>query len=475
MAKPFHNGNSAERSGDTERRARKTGQFISAVGRFKRWLSADPARQSGDAGGTGRHGGETLTVRPRRVLIVSAFVLPHVGGVEVIVEQQAASLAEEGFDVTVVTSDPKGSSADEAVDARDAERSFRVVRNRAWNGLERRGIPYPVWRVGGYARLFRLVRESDVVHVHDVTYLSSLCAAVLARLARRPLIVTQHVAVVAHDAGMVEMVQRAVYGTWGRLVWRWAGWIVVYNPIVSRFLEEFGVDAGKIRLVYNGIDTAYFSPDDGSNRRRVRERYGLPSERSVVLFVGRLVPKKGVDRLIAARGSEYHIALVGSGTVPSLPEGVTCLGPLERHELRDLYRAADLFAFPAVGEMLTLVMQEAMACGLPVVATDEPDYAAYRFGPDDIALVPPDTAGLKAALQSLLADPARLARMQAAARRVASERFEWRTNAAQLMSLYEDTDVPDVASAAGVPENAATVVDRLDVDEPASGSVPAED
>ena len=319
-----------------------------------------------------------LPGRPRRVLIVSAFVLPHVGGVEVIVQQQAASLAEEGFDVTVVTSDPKGSPADGSADARAPEPPYRVVRNRAWNGLERRGIPYPVWRVGGYARLFRLVRESDVVHVHDVTYLSSLCAAIFARVARRPLILTQHVAVVAHDKGMVELVQRAVYGTWGRVVWRWAGEVVVYNPIVRRFLVDFGVDARKIRLVYNGIDTAYFSPGDGTERRGVRARYGLPAETPVVLFVGRLVPKKGVDRLIAARGSEYHIALVGSGTVPSLPPGVTCLGPIERDELRDLYRAADLFAFPAVGEMLTLVMQEAMACGLPVVATDEPDYAAYR-------------------------------------------------------------------------------------------------
>ncbi len=357
-----------------------------------------------------RHDGET---RPRRVLIVSAFVLPHVGGVEVIVEQQAASLAEEGFDVTVVTSDLSGSrvqgsvgSQDRSVGFRDPAPPHRVVRNRAWNGLEHRGIPYPVWRAGAYARLFRLVRESDVVHVHDVTYLSSLSAAIFSRLAGRPLIVTQHVAVVAHDKGVVEMVQRAVYGTWGRLVWRWAREIVVYNPIVRRFLVGYGVDARKVRLVYNGVDTAYFSPGDGSERHRVRSRYGLPLEIPVVLFAGRLVPKKGVDRLIAARGSGYHIALVGSGTAPTLPEGVTCLGALERHELRDLYRAADLFAFPAVGEMLTLVMQEAMACGLPVVATEEPDYSAYRFGPDDIALVPADTASLKAALQSLLADSA---------------------------------------------------------------------
>ncbi len=382
---------------------------------------------------------------------------------------------EEGFDVTVVTSDPSGSPVEESVDSRDREPSHRVVRNRAWNGLEHRGIPYPVWRASGYARLFRFVRDSDVVHVHDVTYLSSLCAAVFSRLAHRPLIVTQHVAVVAHDKVVVEMLQRAVYGTWGRLVWRWAGEIVVYNPIVRRFLVEFGVDARKIRLVYNGIDTAYFSPGDGSDRHRVRNRYGLPSERPVVLFVGRLVPKKGVDRLIAARGSEYHIALVGSGTAPILPAGVTCLGPLERQELRDLYRAADLFAFPAVGEMLTLVMQEAMACGLPVVATDEPDYAAYRFGPDDIALVPADTAGLKAALLSLLADPARLARMQAAARSVAVERFEWRANAAQLKSLYEDTDAPDDPPAAGDLAESATVVDRFDADESAPAPFPVED
>ena len=377
VAKPFHNGNSAERSGDTERRARKTGQFISAVGRFKRWLSADPARQSGDAGGTGRHGGETLTVRPRRVLIVSAFVLPHVGGVEVIVEQQAVSLAEEGFDVTVVTSDPKGSSADEAVDARDAERSFRVVRNRAWNGLERRGIPYPVWRVGGYARLFRLVRESDVVHVHDVTYLSSLCAAVLARLARRPLIVTQHVAVVGTTRAWSKWSSGRSMAP-GCLVWRWAGWIVVYNPIVSRFLEESGVDAGDPSRLQRHRHRV-LQPDDGSNRRRGASRTASPRRGPSCCSSAGWCRRKGGT---AHRCSWFRedIALVASGMVPSLPEGYPARGLLQRQELRGPTASADLFALPRGRRNVALDMQEAMACGFPSSPWTSPTTRLTRSG-----------------------------------------------------------------------------------------------
>ena len=454
-----------------ERETRNTREYAMARRGKRQWVA--PKRSTGrarrpqvSARPTGAGNGEGVAAS-RRVLIVSAFVLPHVGGVEVIVQQQAEHLAEEGFDVTVVSSDPSGSTPS------PPGQGYHIVRNRAWNGLERRwGIPYPIWRIGGYVRLFRLVRQSDVIHVHDVTYLSSLCAAAFARLTRRTLLITQHVAVVAHDNKVVEFAQRAVYGTWGRWAWRWADEIILYNPIVETLLVDSGVDAEKIRLVYNGIDTAFFSPGDHADRQRARMRYGLPLDKPIILFVGRLVPKKGVDRLIAARDSTYHIVLVGSGMVPRIPEDVTCLGPLGRRELRDVYRAADLFAFPAVGEMLTLVMQEAMACGLPVVATDEPGYATYRFGPDDIALVPSDAPDLKRAIQSLLGDADRLARMRAASRRVAIDRFDWRVNAAKLMSLYEpfsgrrvsgDGSTPDDSSPAGASAR-ATTTHQLDHD-----------
>ena len=169
-----------------------------------------------------------------------------------------------------------------------------------------------------------------------------------------------------------------------------------------------------------------------------------------MLFVGRLVPKKGVDRLIAARGSDYHIALVGSGTVPSLPPGVTCLGPIERDELRDLYRAADLFAFPAVGEMLTLVMQEAMAAGFRSSPRTNPTTwptGSGRTTSRSFRRTRPASSGLCRACCTIVhgwphagCGPA-----------VVTERFEWRANVAQLMSLYQGT----IASATGTDQSDA--------------------
>ena len=210
----------------------------------------------------------------------------------------------------------------------------------------------------------------------------------MARLLRRPFRLTQHVAVVDHGSPFVRWLQRSVYRTYGRLLWRWASGITVYNPIVQRFLAEHGVAPDKTTLTYNGIDTLSFRPGDEAGIAATKDRYGLSTTKPLVLFVGRLVPKKGVDKLIEASGPEYQIVLVGSGTAPALRPGVVCLGPLERDELRCLYQACDIFAFPAVGEMLTLVMQEAMACGLPVVATREPEYEEYGFDPDGLELVP---------------------------------------------------------------------------------------
>jgi len=108
---------------------------------------------------------------PPSVLIVSAYADPHVGGVEIVVGQQARTLAARGHDVTVVTS-----RCGEGVAKREQVDGYTVVRIAAWNGFEeRRGVPFPVWSPGAIWRLARLIANADVVHVHDCLLYTSRC------------------------------------------------------------------------------------------------------------------------------------------------------------------------------------------------------------------------------------------------------------------------------------------------------------
>ncbi|HYF71638.1 MAG TPA: glycosyltransferase, partial [Nocardioides sp.] len=111
----------------------------------------------------------------RRVLHVAHQVLPHVGGLEAVVAAETRGLAARGWRVAVVGS---AGTAPGAAPGRRTEDGVDVVRVRAWNGLEERfGVPFPLFSPRLLPALAREVRRADVVHVHDVLYVSSWVAA----------------------------------------------------------------------------------------------------------------------------------------------------------------------------------------------------------------------------------------------------------------------------------------------------------
>ena len=225
-----------------------------------------------------------------------------------------------------------------------------------------------------------------------------------------------------------------------------------------KFLTERGVPESKLYLTYNENDINTFTPGDPTKRKVVRDEYGVPQHKPLVLFVGRLVPKKGYRELIAAHDNRYEIVLVGPGPIPTdLPPGVTLTGPIERSRVLELYQASDLFVFPAVGEMLTLAMQEAMACGLPVVTTDESAYAQYGLDTTGIALVPAEPAVLRNTMNEIFDDDERRARMGVYSRKLAIERFDWRRNAADLSAIYQITALGPKAHSDEIAANADRV------------------
>jgi D-inositol-3-phosphate glycosyltransferase len=368
-----------------------------------------------------------------RILIVSAYAMPHLGGVEVVVEQQARTLASLGHQVTVLTSRCGGGQARERRDG------YEVIRVAAWNGLERRGsVPVPLWTPLAIVQIARLVRRADIVHVHDAYHASSFFAALFSRWNSRPLFLTAHVGIVSHDSRAVEAVQRLFYATVAPVVWRRACSVTAYNPIVSQFLIGHGVPPGRVRLTCNGVDTAEFCPGTPDEVAATRARFGLSPDRPLVLFVGRLVPKKGADKLLLATSPRYQLVLAGPGRIPGPPGAdVAFLGPVSRPELLAIYQASDIFACPATGEMFTLAMQEAMSCGLPVVATDEPGYASYDLDPRGLALVRPEPDALRATFLDILGDPPRRRHMQRYSRMLAEQKFDWHKNTASLAADYE--------------------------------------
>ena len=384
--------------------------------------------------------------RPLRVLLVCHYYPPHVGGIENVVRHEALHLARRGAEVTVLTSGSR-SGTDDGSDAP----GVRVVRVAAWNGAEERAsVPFPVLSPRLLFAALRWARWADVVHVHDCLYMTSWAAGLAGAATRTPHVLTQHIALVEHPSALVRGVQRAVYAVAGRGLLRRAGRVLVLNSAVAAFAVGQGARPETVRHFANGVDTELFRPAGSSaDRDRARERFALPKDRVLVLFVGRLVPKKGYDLLLAAAesaagtaaGPGFDVVFVGDGHEGRAEEdrpGVHHLGALPPDALAEVYRACDVFALPSTAEGFPLTVQEAMASGLPVVTTDDPGYAPYELDREHVTLLPRDVEALRGALTALAGDLRARGRAGDYSRRYAVAGFAWEEHANALLRLYGD-------------------------------------
>ena len=320
----------------------------------------------------------------------------------------------------------------------ESRQGYTVIRVHANNMVERcTEVPFPLIGLRFARRLWAEVQAADIVHLHDVLYTPCCTAALFAKVKRRKLLVTSHVTVVDHDSRIVVKAQEILYQIIGRWVWRQASAIVIYNKRVREFLEAHSVEGTRIVEVPNGIDLNIFSPVEPSYRSRLRRKYGIEQGKKIVLFVGRLVPKKGYRELIQAAEANYEVLLAGSGQPPAnLPSHVRYLGPVAREQLVQLYQLADVFVLPSFGEMFTLAMQEAMACGLPVVTTDDARYAMYGLDRDLVRLVDPSPGTLRQAIRDVVSNEKLCELMSSYSRTFAESMFDWSKNHERVSQLY---------------------------------------
>jgi len=306
------------------------------------------------------------------------------GGTEMVVLKLIAGLDDNRFEQHVCAT--RGFDAD-FVRMRLSESQLSVV------GTPNLGWQFPLFRLASVMRKFR----PHVVHSRNWGALEAVPAA---RLAGVPVVIHSEHGYELDMFGGLPLRRR---------LFRRANYAMADAVFaVTRELRDFHARQAWVRresmgVIYNGVDTERFAPCRES-RALLRCELGLPSESFVVGTVGRLVPIKDQRTLIHAAsklvdaGVDIHVVLVGSGPdkegLRSLAAGrldgrVCFVGDSDR--VPELLNAIDVFVLPSRGEGMSNTLLEAMACGLPVLATQvggnpeivEEERTGWLFRPGD--------------------------------------------------------------------------------------------
>jgi glycosyltransferase involved in cell wall biosynthesis len=290
-------------------------------------------------------------------------------------------------------------------------------------------------------RWLRAIAETKPAVLHAHFGSSALPASRIARALGIPLVVTYHgMDITVRAKTEAEAARR-------RAAFAAADRVIAVSDFIRRALLEAGCPDGKITLHFIGVDTTKFTPGT------------MPRSATEVLFVGRLVAKKGVGHLVRAmaevRRTVPAAELVIAGDGP-LREGLAreaaqlgvparFLGVQTPEQVQQLMRCAAVLAGPSIAddrgnaEGLPITFLEAQASGLPlIVSTSGGTGEGVRHGETGFLFDPGDEAALAAHLRTLLGDAGLRARMSVAARAHMEANFDLARQTAKLEGIYDD-------------------------------------
>jgi glycosyltransferase involved in cell wall biosynthesis len=376
--------------------------------------------------------------------IVTHTFLPHVGGIERVVYEQCKRLMQKQFEPMVLT-----------------HRNY-TARNYVFDGIKvkcydsmnigfRLGIPYAIPHVSSFKTFLETVKSNDLIHVHGHPYLSSFLAAKIAKRYEKPLVLTQHNTFIEYN-NIWDTAEKLNDLAIGKQVIKEADKIIAVSNATRNYVLSLGADPEKTVVLHNGVDLNRFKPLLNV-KGEMRKKLGISEDKYVVLTVRRLVYKNGVDTLLESaeiavkKNPKLVFVVVGKGPdFDEVKERIAQLGMQRNFRLtgfvsdEDLpfyYNVADLFVLPSKsGEGLPLVALEAMACGLPVVATDVGGTSEV-LSEDYGKLVPPNSP---VSLAEVVLEFSRkdFATLKKKLRTMVEQKYSWERNVTKLNKIYEE-------------------------------------
>jgi D-inositol-3-phosphate glycosyltransferase len=385
------------------------------------------------------------------------------GGVELYIYHVSRHMVTAGHDVTIL--DIKESDADPDTEYIDGIKFIRLATKKV--NISSRSYILGYIRSRLNTALFalkanRYIRKGDfdIIHLHS-TLIGLIFVFLNGRLRTRMVHTVHSPSWFLPSLGRVERLALAL----DYHLMRRVGRVIAVTDLLTERLKAMGkVRTGNITVVPEGVETDRFTPDiDGDG---VRKKYGL-NGRVTILFVGRIVPYKGVEYLAKAADivvnqqgkknamfllvgplfeygldriehSEYVSRLFGFIKESGLEENVNLTGAMPYVDLPGFFSACDIFVLPSLAETFGLVASQAMASGKPVVGTRIAGIIdQVKDGWNGYLVEPADEHQLAEKIEYLIDHPEMRKTMGLNGRKLAEEEFDWSVASGRILKVYQ--------------------------------------
>jgi len=307
-----------------------------------------------------------------RLCLVTEFYYPEIGGIQTHVYGLAKMASKHGYDVTVLTTVQSKKRVEKVDDIRIIRVKFpRYAGFFAIFGLEKK-----------LENIFRQIRP-DILHVHHAFSPLGLASPAAAKKLGIPIVLTNHSIPIGYEF------YKKIWNNLSRVFVlyhkmrniRKYDAVIAVSPLAAEYMRLYYPD-GKIHIIPPPVDDDFFQV------RASKSDVGFDEDEKIILFVGRIAPKKGLEfalyafRMLSKLEPNARLCIVGPSDTPytihlkklmsgwGLERNVLFMGSVSKEQLKKLYAASDVFIFPSYGgESFGIVVLESMATGTPVVAT----------------------------------------------------------------------------------------------------------
>ncbi|MBO3800152.1 MAG: GT4 family glycosyltransferase PelF [Candidatus Brockarchaeota archaeon] len=374
-----------------------------------------------------------------KILVLTDYFPPHVGGgVEKVVFEISRRLVRMGVDIIVATLNTAMAKGFEILEG------IKVYRYKPISLTETTGVQLTV-SLSLPLKIVEICKleKPDVIHANNRFFSTTICGALLKKIVGKPLVTTLHLGPMLLNRKFFDFLINTYEKTVSRWIIQSSDKIIAVSNSVMKHALSLGAASSKIKVIPNGVDLDEFKP------RREFKKIGVKK----IIFIGRLFPNKGIQYLVKAApivlAKHPHVEFVIVGRGPMEAELRNMVKRLNvEHAFKflgivpsipEVMSQCDVFVRPSLTEGMPLTILEAMACGLPVIASKIPGSSeVVKDGETGVLVETGNVEQLSNAIIKLLEDENYAERIRKRAYEFVKNHYSWDRVAKEYLKTYNE-------------------------------------